>query len=209
MTPDIADYVTRAIVLLLGLVVVIILCMSIKSPEKPRIQSAYQLPEPPPPPRVLFVTDPICQPNKPAPTVAPQVPTFQCPPPPYITVFHWSDGGNFDFPVVGTSYSQEHIRSLVDGIDDHGEWNTRGVSCTATLMPYSTNPYDNKAVSVHINGNLIGHLSRENARSFRRRLGAKKLTGKATSCDAVIIGGGLKDGQRKFYGVRLDLKQFD
>lgn len=119
--------------------------------------------------------------------------------------FHWENGGNFDFEVVGESYYHSQLRSLAG---DHGD-DAANVSCVALLAPEDENPHDNKAVSVHIGGKKIGYLSRDDARSFRRRLSSKKLTNQVTSCNAIIVGGGIRDGQRLSYGVWLDMKPFD
>lgn len=119
--------------------------------------------------------------------------------------FHWSDNGNYGFEVVGESNYQDALRSLAG---DHGD-RSAAAEHIATLIPEDTNKFDNKAVCVQINGLTVGYLSRQDARSFRRRLGSKGLTGLATTCPAVIAGGGLKDGQRFNYGVWLDLKPFD
>ncbi|MCH9638176.1 MAG: hypothetical protein K0U40_01660, partial [Betaproteobacteria bacterium] len=81
---------------------------------------------------------------------------------------------------------------------------------TAYLIPDDTNENDDKAVRVDINGAQVGNLSRENARSFRRRLRAKKLSVQITSCQAIItgIGNHEQDGQEKHYSVKLNIKPF-
>ena len=78
----------------------------------------------------------------------------------------------------------------------------------ALLVPDDSNKYDDKAVRVDIEGSTVGHLSREDARSFRRRLGAKRLSGQITSCRAIICGGGVRDGEKCKYGVYLNIKEF-
>lgn len=66
------------------------------------------------------------------------------------------------------------------------------------------------AIAVHITGHHVGYLSAEDAPRFRRRLKAKGLTGLTTSCDAIIVGGyKMRDGNRAFLGVQLDLRPFD
>jgi len=129
-----------------------------------------------------------------------------------ITNFRWSDDGNFNFAVVGESFYQKNLKVLVGEHEDKG----CRVYGTAVLVPEDDNPHDNKAVAVHVKtaenqpGRQVGHLSRQDARSFRRRLGRKKLTGKSTLCDAVIVGGRVnKKGIRQSYGVWLDMKPFD
>ena len=50
----------------------------------------------------------------------------------------------------------------------------------------------------------VGHLSREDARRFRKLLQDKGLEGQVTSCSAVIRGGGeAYDGEELYYGVFL------
>jgi len=128
-----------------------------------------------------------------------------------VTDFRWSDGGNFNFEVVGESFYQKDLKILAG---EHKESGCR-VYGTAVLVPEDDNPHDNKAVAVYVKtaenqpGRQVGHLSRRDARSFRRRLGAKKLAGQRTLCDAVIVGGRLKKGIRQSYGVWLDMKPFD
>jgi len=129
-----------------------------------------------------------------------------------VTNFRWSNGGNFNFAVVGESFYQKDLKVLAGEHEDKG----CRVYGTAVLCPEDDNPHDNKAVAVYIKtaenqpGRQVGHLSRQDARSFRRRLGTKKLTGKATLCDAVIVGGRVnKKGIRQSYGVWLDMKPFD
>lgn len=117
----------------------------------------------------------------------------------------WEDGGCFQFEVVGESFYQQNIMRVVSKFAE-GE---RRV-CMATIEPDDYNKYDNKAVAVFIDRLQVGHLSRENARSFRRRLGRKGLTGQTTCAKAVIIGGGVRDnGEEKSYGVFLDMKEFN
>lgn len=109
---------------------------------------------------------------------------------------------SFDFPIVGESHYQEALARLVS----EGEHRF----FTAALIPETDNPYDRSAVRVDINGMTVGHLSAENARSFRRRLASKKLGGQTTTCGAKIYGGGSSDtGKEKSFGVWLDLKPFE
>jgi hypothetical protein len=121
--------------------------------------------------------------------------------------FEWPYSGNFDFEIVGESYYQAALKNLVGDPDKHG---TTG-ELTAHLIPEDQNPHDDKAVRVDINGYTVGYMSRDDARSFRRRLTNKKLTSKVTSCKAVILGGGIhtQTKQNLSYGVWLDLKPFE
>lgn len=120
--------------------------------------------------------------------------------------FTWPKLDEYDFEVVGESAHQKHLKQLAG---NHGE-NRADVYTTALLVPYSSNPHDDKAVRVDIDGQPVGHLSRDDARAFRRRLGAKKLGVSATACGALVMGGfTMPDGASAHYGVRLDLKLFE
>jgi hypothetical protein len=78
------------------------------------------------------------------------------------------------------------------------------------LIPEDTNPHDDKAVRVAMGGVTVGYLSREDARTYRRRLATKKLGMCVASCGAQIVGGyDLNDGTQAYYGVKLDIKPFD
>jgi hypothetical protein len=111
----------------------------------------------------------------------------------------WDDGGNFDFEVVGESHYQSNLRALAG---DHGDEGVE-LECKALLVPDNLNKHDDKAVTVYVNGLQVGNLSREDARSFRRRLG------RTTSCNALIRGGGFHNGEKYLYGIRLDMKLFE
>lgn len=119
--------------------------------------------------------------------------------------YQWSDGGNFSFEIVGESNYQDTLQGLV-GSDKAARGDAVFV---ATLVPENDNAHDDKAVGVYIGGSKVGHLSRSDARSFRRRLGAKKLTGQITLCPATVFGGRIVDGKVQSLGVWLDLRPFD
>lgn len=118
---------------------------------------------------------------------------------------HWLPTGDFAFSVVGESHYQAALKKLAG---EHGKKKAR-VECIAQLTPDDANRYDDKTVAVTVNGAQVGNLSREDARKFRRRLGQKGLTGQATFCNAIVLGGGEWRGEARFYGIQLDLKPFD
>ena len=125
------------------------------------------------------------------------------------TLFAWPALNEFEFEVVGESYYQSALASLASEHPDSDSFSEAAKPLTAYLIPDDFNQYDDKAVRVEINGLHIGYLSREDARSFRRRLGAKKLTGQTTICGALITGGHVVDGKKMHYGAILDLKPFE
>ena len=72
------------------------------------------------------------------------------------------------------------------------------------------NEHDPKAVVVKIAGKTVGYMSRDDARSFRRRLAQKGLSSRTTTCEALIVGGwASRNSDQIYYGVKLDLKPFE
>ena len=127
---------------------------------------------------------------------------------PPATPHAWPALNQFNFEVVGESYYQPALTKLAV---DHATISASADEIkplTAHLIPDDYNEYDDKAVRIEINGLHVGYLSREDARSFRRRLGAKKLTGQITTCGALITGGHVKNGKEMSYGAMLDIQPF-
>ncbi|ODT70407.1 MAG: hypothetical protein ABS69_15420 [Nitrosomonadales bacterium SCN 54-20] len=118
--------------------------------------------------------------------------------------YEWPDNGD-ECDIVGESYYQDAIK-LLAGPDDE---NIGSKKFKAFLIPEDNNPYDNKAVRVDIDGMTVGYFGREDARSFRRRLGAKKLSGQITACKAVVIGGRGPRGEQWNYDIFLSIEAFD
>lgn len=120
----------------------------------------------------------------------------------------WPALNQFDFEVVGESYYQPALAKLAADHPAISSGANEIKPLTAHLIPDDYNEYDDNAVRVEINGLHIGYLSREDARNFRRRLGAKKLTGQITTCGAIITGGHINDGKTMSYGAALDIQPF-
>jgi hypothetical protein len=118
--------------------------------------------------------------------------------------FEWPPTGHYDFEIVGETYYQSAIKKLAEQNDEP----VYEKEYKALLVPDDGNKNDDKAVRVDIEGMTVGHLSGEDALSFRRRLGAKKLAGQITSCKAIICGGGVRNGEKCKYGVYLNIKEF-
>jgi hypothetical protein len=118
--------------------------------------------------------------------------------------FEWPHTGHYDFEIVGETYYQSAIKKLAEQNDAP----VYEKEYKALLVPDDGNKYDDKAVRVDIEGKTVGHLSREDARSFRRRLGAKRLTGRITFCKAIICGGGVRNGEKCKYGIYLNINEF-
>lgn len=119
---------------------------------------------------------------------------------PAVPTFTWPPHGDFDYEVVGESFYQAHIGQLLKDVPP-GE----SLSTTATLWPESDNQHDPMAVSVWIQDGKVGHMSKADARSFRRRLTAKKLGRAITQCEA-LVQRGHSSGMNS---VWLNIKPFD
>jgi len=91
---------------------------------------------------------------------------------------------------------------------EHGPGNAEE-KCLALLVCDDANPFQDKAIAVFIDGQLVGYLSHNDALRLRRNLGRMDLVGQLTSCDAVIRGGGLWNGKRLSYAVWLDLQPYN
>jgi hypothetical protein len=66
--------------------------------------------------------------------------------------------------VAGESYRQSALSSLISA----------GGPFLATLIPEPTNPHDNNAVKVLVNGRHVGYLKRETASQFGRAIAAER-----------------------------------
>jgi len=123
----------------------------------------------------------------------------------YGTGYHWEGKGDFEFEVVGESNYQMALALLAG---EHGKENAEAQH-TATLVLDDSNPHDPKAVAIRIDEIPVGYLAREDARSYRRRLGQKSLSGVNATCEAIVVGGGTRrNGEKLHYGVKLDIKPF-
>ena len=77
-------------------------------------------------------------------------------------------------------------------------------------MLEDSNPYDSKAVRVDIEQQTVGHLSRNVARGYRKRLKQAGHPQLVSICDAVIRGGWDRGpDDRGHFGVWLDLPTDD
>lgn len=92
------------------------------------------------------------------------------------SVFRWPSRDEYEFEVVGESHHQMALSRLAG---DHGT-ESASAEHEAMLVPDDNNPHDEKAVAVFVSGELVGHLSRDDARSFRRGLSQKGFSGQAT-----------------------------
>ncbi|MGD9980236.1 MAG: HIRAN domain-containing protein [Hyphomonadaceae bacterium] len=112
--------------------------------------------------------------------------------------------GTFAVDVVGVSRRQDTLAAIVERHRRSG----RTVTVDAMLVLEDSNPHDANAVRVEIDGELIGYLSRDNARRFRADLAAAGQPRASVRCKARIVGGfETASGERAHLGVRLDLPE--
>ncbi len=116
-------------------------------------------------------------------------------------VHHWTDGGRFQLEVLGESRYSDTIRALAG---EHGETGA-DTRLKALLLADDNNPYEDKAVAVFLNNEMVGYLAPKDAQAFRAMLARQEIAGQLTSTDAVIRGGQLYEGKRLAYSVLLDI----
>lgn len=110
--------------------------------------------------------------------------------------------GTYEFDIVGESKYQKTLESICGGrTEDGAELQTEAV-----LFLEDTNPHDNMAVRVDIEGQTVGYLSRKDARSYRKQLQHLGHANITCSCNAMIVGGWERSrSDRGHFGVKLDL----
>jgi len=116
-------------------------------------------------------------------------------------VHHWTDEGRFQLEVLGESRYSDTIRALAG---EHGEA-AANAHHKALLLADDNNPYEDKAVAVFLNKEMVGYLAPKDAQAFRTMLARQEITGQLTSTDAVIRGGQVFEGKRLAYTVLLDV----
>lgn len=106
------------------------------------------------------------------------------------------DRGGFDFEIVGESHYQDEIAWNVPL--SHRLSEKFRLYAIAALYQDDDNEHDKNAVAVRLDGDTVGHLSRADAKRFRKWAAKEALSNPAT-CRAVIVrsNGG--------YGIWLDL----
>jgi hypothetical protein len=110
----------------------------------------------------------------------------------------------YSIDVVGESNYQNALMKICGGYTKEGHNKT----IRAHLIHEDSNPYDNKAIRIDIQGMTVGYLSRTLAREFRKQLFESGYPGKPASCNAIIVGGWDRGKSDKgHFGVRLDLPE--
>jgi hypothetical protein len=111
---------------------------------------------------------------------------------------HVEGSGDFPQEVVGESHYQRHLKMLNKVWTQEGKQN----SLIAELHCENDNEHDKKAVKVMIKGLVVGYLSKEDARIYRKRMKKAELGEIVISCNAKIFGG---TDSKLMLGVWLDL----
>lgn len=116
-------------------------------------------------------------------------------------MYKWRPSGTYAIGVVGESHYVEALTSILGS--------KREVEATAVLIPYH-HPKDSNAVRVEIRGQVVGHISRDDAPVFRALL-AKKHKALAASCCKAVVGGNVPrpDGSKGPIGVSLDIADLE
>lgn len=116
----------------------------------------------------------------------------------HVTVIDGVD----DLEIVGESFYQEHLWSIVGG---NSEDRVRH-DVVSVLVAEHGNPHDENAISAWISGLKVGHLSRPDAAAHRPGLLALQAAHNgAIALTGVIVGGGFDDdGRTRMLGVFLN-----
>ena len=97
--------------------------------------------------------------------------------------------------VAGESHYQDALHEIAGGQDR--------LETTAALVPEPTNPHDENAVRVEIDGKLVGYLPRQAAIDYGPLVKKPTERGRTAVCEAMIAGRG------GVLGVFLKLPELD
>jgi hypothetical protein len=110
--------------------------------------------------------------------------------------------GYEDLEVVGESRRQDNLWRLLGG--QHKPEVRVRMDVYAMLLAEDGNPYDANAISVWIDGLMVGYLPRDEARKLRAGLLAlQEREGKPIALEGVIVGGGIREDGPGRLGVFL------
>ncbi len=119
-----------------------------------------------------------------------------------LPIARLSGNGEYELEAVGESNYQKALIKITGGKTEHGH----EMEIEAVLIHDNNNPYDNKAIAVSVDGDIVGYLSKKHARQFRKLMADAGGPGSPAVCDALIVGGWDRGGGNEgHFGVRLDL----
>lgn len=108
----------------------------------------------------------------------------------------------FEICIVGESHYQEELEEICGGYTEKGH----NHQVEAKLIYEDDNEYDDNAISIEIDGNTVGYLSREDAKLYREKMKELGYIGNTVGCQAIIRGGWDDgNGDRGHFGVKLYL----
>jgi hypothetical protein len=111
--------------------------------------------------------------------------------------------GDRSVEVVGESRYQHALHALAGDSDNSGPLDRRVLG---QLVPEPQNRYDSNAVAVYLGGQVVGHLSREDAEEYQGALIAMARRGHSLGCLGELTGGFLmRDGRRASIGLVLHI----
>lgn len=108
--------------------------------------------------------------------------------------------GEVDLEVVGEASYQDALWSICGGRSDERV----RLEVIAALVPQPDNPYDSNAISIQVDGRIVGYLSRDDAVTFGPPL--EKLmaeSGAVVALRGAIVGGGIRSDGLGRLGVFL------
>lgn len=117
-----------------------------------------------------------------------------------VTVTATVYSGDEDLEVVGESHYQPALWSLCGGPSRDRVRH----DVLAVLVPEPQNPHDENAISVHIDGHVVGYLDRETAALLRPGVARLMNDGAHVALRGVIVGGGQRGDGIGMLGVWLD-----
>ncbi|HET9893285.1 MAG TPA: hypothetical protein VFQ42_22595, partial [Mycobacterium sp.] len=110
-------------------------------------------------------------------------------------------GGHENLDVVGESHYQDSLWRIVGGAPP----DRVDAPVVAVLKAETDNPFDVNAISVWVDGLLVGHLPRDLAAAYRTGLIAQeRQAGRPIALNAHVVGGGMRDDGPGMLGVFLD-----
>jgi len=119
-----------------------------------------------------------------------------------LPIARLTGNGKYELEAVGESAYQKSFLKITGGKTEDGHQ----MKIEAILVHNDKNPYDNKAVVVSIDGDIVGYLSKKDARKFRKLMADAGGPGSPAVCDALIVGGWDRGGgDEGYFGIRLDL----
>lgn len=106
-----------------------------------------------------------------------------------------------DLPIVGEGYYQDALLRICGGYTRDGHQ----LQTRARLVPEPSNPYDANAIRVEIDGETVGHLKRDHAALYTKRLMDEGRAGEILDVRAYISGGWrTNQHDRGCFGVQLE-----